>query len=99
MVLIFSLVTSSLPGLSSGSGKCTSRVATEDRLLGLIIDVIDSERVDTMATPWVFLLLVGIFNLINQFGTVRAQQKPEYTLAFLGPAAASEIPTDLAIEW
>lgn len=52
-----------------------------------------------MATSWVFLLLAGIVSLTNQFDIVRAQQKPEYTLAFLGPAAASEIPTSLAIEW
>ncbi|KAG0622188.1 hypothetical protein M758_3G078400 [Ceratodon purpureus] len=52
-----------------------------------------------METSWVVLLLVGILSLTSQFDIIRAQGKPEYTLAFLGPAAASEIPTRLAVEW
>lgn len=60
---------------------------------------------DTMATSWVVLLLAGILSLTSEFDIVGAQAqaptqtKPEFTLAFLGPAAASEIPTRLAIEW
>lgn len=52
-----------------------------------------------MVKLWMFLFVAGILCLSNQFDFVRAQQKPEYTLAFLGPAAASEIPTKLAVEW
>ena len=52
----------------------------------------------TISSGWaVLLLLVGILSLTSHVDAQTA--KPEYTLAFLSPAAASEIPTRLAVEW
>lgn len=49
----------------------------------------------------VVLLLLGLssFAMHLNFASAQNNSIPQYTLGFLTPAAASEIPTSLAIEW
>lgn len=56
--------------------------------------------VGTMVSPRVVLLFAGIVLMLGQCCVVESQPSlGTFTLGFLGPAAESEIPTKLAIEW